>query len=137
MKLRFSSLRKINAASTKLRPLRSELTALSPTTFRDNTTPSQRDHRVSNNEHTELDLSLPSMSSRQEELLAKKARLAELKRQRELRQEQLSSKRQSIGGEVSTAQHGVELALICTGPFTRSYDRGAAERNRQPGVESY
>ena len=44
------------------------------------------------------------MSSRQEELLAKKARLAELKRQRELRQEQLSSKRQSIGGEVSVPQ---------------------------------
>jgi dynein intermediate chain, cytosolic len=37
------------------------------------------------------------MSTHQEELLAKKARLAELKRQRELRQEQLASKRQSIG----------------------------------------
>lgn len=37
------------------------------------------------------------MSSRKDELLAKKARLAELKRQRELRQEQLASTRQSIG----------------------------------------
>lgn len=41
------------------------------------------------------------MSSRKDELLAKKARLAELKRQRELRQDQLTSKRQSIGAEVS------------------------------------
>ncbi len=41
-----------------------------------------------------------SMSSRKDELLAKKARLAELKRQRELRQEQYASSRQSIG-EVS------------------------------------
>ena len=40
------------------------------------------------------------MSSRRDELLAKKARLAELKRQRELRQSQFSSGRQSIGGEV-------------------------------------
>ncbi|RMZ85220.1 hypothetical protein DV738_g226, partial [Chaetothyriales sp. CBS 135597] len=40
------------------------------------------------------------MSSRKDELLAKKARLAELKRQRELRQEQVNLKqRQSIGGE--------------------------------------
>ncbi|KAK4944457.1 hypothetical protein LTR10_016131 [Elasticomyces elasticus] len=37
------------------------------------------------------------MSSRKDELLAKKARLAELKRQRELRQEQYVSSRQSIG----------------------------------------
>ena len=38
------------------------------------------------------------MSSRKDELLAKKARLAELKRQRELRQEQFASTRQSLGG---------------------------------------
>ncbi|EXJ77979.1 hypothetical protein A1O3_09138 [Capronia epimyces CBS 606.96] len=37
------------------------------------------------------------MSSRKDELLAKKARLAELKRQRELRQEQYVSSRRSIG----------------------------------------
>jgi len=43
-----------------------------------------------------------SIQSRKEELLAKKARLAELKRQRELRQEQFSAGRQSIGGEVCT-----------------------------------
>ena len=41
------------------------------------------------------------MSSRKDELLAKKARLAELRRQRELRQEQYTSSRQSIG-EVSS-----------------------------------
>ena len=38
------------------------------------------------------------MASRKDEILAKKARLAELKRQRELRQEQFTSSRQSIGG---------------------------------------
>lgn len=43
-----------------------------------------------------------SLQSRKEELLAKKARLAELKRQRELRQEQFAHGRQSIGGEVCT-----------------------------------
>lgn len=43
---------------------------------------------------------MSSIQSRKEELLAKKARLAELKRQRELRQEQFASGRQSIGGEV-------------------------------------
>jgi hypothetical protein len=37
------------------------------------------------------------MSSLKEELAAKRARLAELRRQRELRQEQYTSKRQSIG----------------------------------------
>jgi dynein intermediate chain, cytosolic len=41
------------------------------------------------------------MSSRRDELLAKKAKLAELKRQRELREEQRSTGgRQSIGGQV-------------------------------------
>ncbi|RMZ90998.1 hypothetical protein DV736_g1770, partial [Chaetothyriales sp. CBS 134916] len=48
------------------------------------------------------------MSSRKDELLAKKARLAELKRQRELRQEQLTSKRQSIGGESSSPGRSAE-----------------------------
>lgn len=38
------------------------------------------------------------MSSRKDDLLAKKARLAELKRQRELRQEQLTTTRPSLGG---------------------------------------
>lgn len=38
------------------------------------------------------------MSSRKDDLLAKKARLAELKRQRELRQEQLTITRPSLGG---------------------------------------
>ncbi|KAK5084274.1 hypothetical protein LTR05_005350 [Lithohypha guttulata] len=42
-----------------------------------------------------------SLQSRKEELLAKKARLAELKRQRELREERFSAGRQSIGGESS------------------------------------
>lgn len=57
------------------------------------------------------------MSSRRDELLAKKARLAELKRQRELRQEQLSSSRLSIGGEVSLLGHE---ALGCFLRYERS-----------------
>ncbi|RMD44089.1 hypothetical protein DV735_g946, partial [Chaetothyriales sp. CBS 134920] len=49
------------------------------------------------------------MSSRKDELLAKKARLAELKRQRELRQEQVTWKqRQSIGGESSSPVRSAE-----------------------------
>ena len=52
------------------------------------------------------------MSSRKDELLAKKARLAELKRQRELRQEQLTTKRQSIG-EVSE-QHDHQWTVTLT-----------------------
>lgn len=38
-----------------------------------------------------------SVQSRKEEILAKKAKLAELKRQRELRQREFSSNRQSVG----------------------------------------
>jgi dynein intermediate chain len=38
------------------------------------------------------------MQQRREEILAKTAKLAELKRQRELRANQASSSRQSIGG---------------------------------------
>lgn len=51
-----------------------------------------------------------SIQSRKEELLAKKARLAELKRQRELRQEQFSAGRQSIevGAEVCTYHHSLQ-----------------------------
>ncbi len=38
------------------------------------------------------------MQQRRDEILAKKAKLAELKRQRELRATQVSATRQSIGG---------------------------------------
>ena len=38
-----------------------------------------------------------SLQARKEEILAKKAQLAELKRQRELRQKEFSSHRQSVG----------------------------------------
>lgn len=38
------------------------------------------------------------MQQRRDEILAKKAKLAELKRQRELRTREISSSRQSIGG---------------------------------------
>ena len=64
------------------------------------------------------------MSSRKDELLAKKARLAELKRQRELRQEQYASSRQSIG-EVSRPSH----ALVCRANPTRPLHRGKQQRN--------
>ena len=40
---------------------------------------------------------MSSVQSRKDEILAKKARLAELKRQREIRQKEFSSTRQSIG----------------------------------------
>ncbi|EXJ88592.1 hypothetical protein A1O1_05522 [Capronia coronata CBS 617.96] len=48
------------------------------------------------------------MSSRKDELLAKKARLAELKRQRELRQEQYASSRRSIGEAPSPSKTAEE-----------------------------
>lgn len=40
---------------------------------------------------------MSSMQTRKDEILAKKAKLAELKRQREQRQREFSSTRQSIG----------------------------------------
>lgn len=40
---------------------------------------------------------MSSLQSRKDEILAKKAKLAELKRQRELRQKEFSSNRQSVG----------------------------------------
>ena len=40
---------------------------------------------------------MSSVQARKDEILAKKARLAELKRQREIRQKEFSSTRQSIG----------------------------------------
>lgn len=43
-----------------------------------------------------------SVQSRRDELLAKKARLAELKRQREIREERFATGRPSLGGEVCT-----------------------------------
>ena len=39
---------------------------------------------------------MSSLQSRKEEILAKKAKLAELKRQRELRQKEFSNNRQSV-----------------------------------------
>lgn len=44
---------------------------------------------------------MSSVQARKDEILAKKARLAELKRQRELRQKEFSN-RQSIGGADSS-----------------------------------
>lgn len=41
---------------------------------------------------------MSSIQSRKDEILAKKAKLAELKRQRELRQKEFSNNRQSIDG---------------------------------------
>jgi hypothetical protein len=52
------------------------------------------DHSIHDKHQARVTL---NMSSLKEELAAKRARLAELKRQRELRQEQYSTKRQSIG----------------------------------------
>lgn len=47
-------------------------------------------------------VNMSSLQSRKDEILAKKAKLAELKRQRELRQKEFTSNRQSLdAGEVS------------------------------------
>lgn len=43
-----------------------------------------------------------SLQARKEEILAKKAKLAELKRQRELRQKEFSTHRQSVGDSSSS-----------------------------------
>jgi len=48
---------------------------------------------------------MSSIQQRKEEILAKKAKLAELKKQRELRQREFTSHRQSLDvGEVSRSQ---------------------------------
>lgn len=50
---------------------------------------------------------MSSLQSRKDEILAKKAKLAEIKKQRELRQRELTSSRQSIGNtsEVRRSHH--------------------------------
>jgi dynein intermediate chain, cytosolic len=80
------------------------------------------------------------MSTLQEELLAKKARLAELKRQRELRQEQLASKRISIGGDVpspgrSAEERRTEIDHLVSRLIDRKRDRDSigASPNRRDG----
>jgi len=48
---------------------------------------------------------MSSLQSRKDEILAKKAKLAELKKQRELRQKEFTSNRQSLDvGEVNTSR---------------------------------
>ncbi|ETN44325.1 uncharacterized protein HMPREF1541_10505 [Cyphellophora europaea CBS 101466] len=78
------------------------------------------------------------MASRQEELLAKKARLAELKRQRELRQEQLSSKRQSIGAEApspgrTAEERRSEIDNLVSSLIDRKRDSLTASPSRRDG----
>lgn len=55
------------------------------------------------------------MQQRRDEIAAKKARLAELKRQRELRQQEFGASRQGIGGsdEVSRFAHRVGVRVDC------------------------
>lgn len=49
---------------------------------------------------------MSSLQSRKDEILAKKAKLAELKKQRELRQKEFTANRQSISvGEASEVCH--------------------------------
>jgi hypothetical protein len=55
---------------------------------------------------------MASMQARKDEILAKKAKLAELKRQRELRTREVSASRQSIGG-TSDVQTHVFLGELC------------------------
>lgn len=51
---------------------------------------------------------MSSVQARKDEILAKKAKLAELKRQRELRQKEFTSARQSLG-EPSEVGHASAL----------------------------
>ena len=72
------------------------------------------------------------MSSRKDELVAKKARLAELKRQRELRQEQLTTKRQSVGEVSSTVDVSGEQV---TDPF-QAPSPGKTAEDRRTEIDS-
>jgi len=58
------------------------------------------------------------MQQRREEILAKKAKLAELKKQRELRKEQ-NAARQSMGSPSTEVQHHAELPRMP--PLTRRW----------------
>lgn len=51
------------------------------------------------------------MQQRRDEILAKKAKLAELKRQRELRASQASAGRQSLGGSSDVCNNGIACPL--------------------------
>lgn len=53
------------------------------------------------------------MQQRRDEILAKKAKLAELKRQRELRQKEFTQSRQSIGEQVVVCTLLDPLGSIC------------------------
>lgn len=57
------------------------------------------------------------MQQRRDEILAKKAKLAELKRQRELRQKEFTQNRQSIGElEVQTLLRIFEQRMLMLSP---------------------
>lgn len=63
------------------------------------------------------------MQQRRDEILAKKAKLAELKRQRELRTREISTGRQSISGsssDVTTPLSFMELALTINSSLPQS-----------------
>lgn len=49
---------------------------------------------------------MSSVQARKDEILAKKAKLAELKRQRELRQKEFSNNRQSLGSVEEVSMPG-------------------------------
>jgi dynein intermediate chain, cytosolic len=53
------------------------------------------------------------MQQRKDEILAKKAKLAELKRQRELRQREFSANRQSLG-DASEVNRDTLILISCT-----------------------
>ena len=54
---------------------------------------------------------MSSLQSRKDEILAKKAKLAELKRQRELRQKEFSSNRQSLDATEVGLKHERRSAM--------------------------
>jgi hypothetical protein len=67
------------------------------------------------------------MSSRRDEILAKKARLAELKRQREERQQQFATSRPSLGAEVR--QWALSCRITRLMGLTRHHHRESQPKN--------
>lgn len=107
LKLRFSLLPQNQRRQGKLGPLTPEIIHIIPSprmraTSSPNYKPPQRVNRgfSCSQRPTRFSTDCFTMSSLQEEMLAKKARLAEMRRQRELREKQWASKRQSVGGSV-------------------------------------
>lgn len=79
------------------------------------------------------------MQQRKDEIQAKKAKLAELKRQRELRQQEFAAGRQSLSTQVEVRLHlttpgQISRLIERVGNIAQESDRRQAE-SRQPHLE--